>query len=136
MSLLVWDAHSKIFRSGNFEILIEIRERYCLIKWRKTVKIIIKGCILCKRFYSSSWVQTTAPLPVSRIEQSSPFSAVSIDFGWTIHMKCNDEQNYNVLFTCRVTRALHLQFIRNMAAKHSSWRFSDSFLVEISVLRF
>ncbi|XP_035205973.1 uncharacterized protein LOC118181004 [Stegodyphus dumicola] len=117
VNLLVWDAHSKVFHGGISETLIEIRERYWIIKGRQTVKNILRKCILCKRFNSSPGVQVTAPLPVNRTEELPPFSVVGIDFGGPLYTKDSDEKNYIVLFTCGVTRALHLEFVGSMTTE-------------------
>ncbi|XP_035225389.1 uncharacterized protein LOC118197929 [Stegodyphus dumicola] len=92
VNLLVWDAHSKVFHGGISETLIEIRERYWIIKGRQTVKNILRKCILCKRFNSSPGVQVTAPLPVNRTEELPPFSVVGIDFGEPLYTKDSDEK--------------------------------------------
>ncbi|XP_035210776.1 uncharacterized protein LOC118185090 [Stegodyphus dumicola] len=117
VNLLVWDAHSKVFHGGISETLIEIRERYWIIKGRQTVKNILRKCILCKRFNSSPGVQVTAPLPVNRTEELPPFSVVGIDFSGPLYTKDSDEKNYIVLFTCGVTRALHLEFVGSMTTE-------------------
>ncbi|XP_035232305.1 uncharacterized protein LOC118204095 [Stegodyphus dumicola] len=97
--------------------MIEIRERYWIIKGRQTVKNILRKRILCKRFNSSPGVQVTAPLPVNRTEELPPFSVVGIDFGGPLYTKDSDEKNYIVLFTCGVTRALHLEFVGSMTTE-------------------
>ncbi|GFU47194.1 integrase catalytic domain-containing protein [Trichonephila clavipes] len=77
---MVRDSHEKVFHGGVSETLLEIRELFWLIKGRQTVKNILKKCLICKRFSSTSGVQVTAPLPALRVEQSAPFSVVGIDF--------------------------------------------------------
>ncbi|GFS56019.1 integrase_H2C2 domain-containing protein [Trichonephila clavipes] len=81
VNLMVRDSHEKVFYGGVSETLLEIRERFWLIRGRQTMKNILKKCLLCKRFSSTSGVQVTAPLPALRVEQSAPFSVVGIDFG-------------------------------------------------------
>ncbi|GFQ75841.1 integrase catalytic domain-containing protein [Trichonephila clavata] len=61
-------------------------------------------------------VQVTAPLPAIRVEQSAPFSVVGIDFGGPLYTK-DENKHYIVLFTCGVTRALHLEFMNNLTAE-------------------
>ncbi|GFY15992.1 integrase catalytic domain-containing protein [Trichonephila clavipes] len=83
---MVRDSHEKVFTVVLVKLL-EIRERFWLIKGRKTVKNILKKCLICKRFSSTSGVQVTAPLPALRVEQSAPFSVVGIDFGGPLYTK-------------------------------------------------
>ncbi|GFY36200.1 integrase_H2C2 domain-containing protein [Trichonephila clavipes] len=70
VNLMVRDSR-KVFHGGVSETLLEIRERFWLIKGRQTVKNILKKCLICKRFSSTSGVQVTAPLPALRVEQSA-----------------------------------------------------------------
>ncbi|GFX39187.1 integrase catalytic domain-containing protein [Trichonephila clavipes] len=100
---MVRDSHEKVFHGGVRETLLEIRERFWLIKGRQTVKNILKKCLICKRFSSTSGVQVTAPLPALRVEQSAPFSVVGIDFGGPLYTK-DENKHYIALFTCAVTR--------------------------------
>ncbi|GFS33764.1 integrase catalytic domain-containing protein [Trichonephila inaurata madagascariensis] len=61
-------------------------------------------------------VQVTAPLPALRVEQSAPFSVVGIDFGGPLYTK-DENKHYIVLFTCAVTRALHLELVNNLTTE-------------------
>ncbi|GFW47008.1 integrase catalytic domain-containing protein [Trichonephila clavipes] len=63
--------------------------------------------------FDFSGVQVTAPLPALRVEQSAPFSVVGIDFGGPLYTK-DENKHYIVLFTCAVTRALHLELVNNL----------------------
>ncbi|GFY50100.1 integrase catalytic domain-containing protein [Trichonephila inaurata madagascariensis] len=57
-------------------------------------------------------VQVTA----LRVEQSAPFSVVGIDFGGPLYTK-DENKHYIVLFTCVVTRALHLELVNNLTTE-------------------
>ncbi|GFS54408.1 integrase catalytic domain-containing protein [Trichonephila clavipes] len=113
VNLMVRDSHEKVFHGGVSETLLEIRERFWLIKRRQTVKNILKKCFICKRFSSTSGVQVTAPLPALRVEQSAPFSVVGIEFGGPLYTK-DEKKHYIVLFTCAVTRAFNLELVNNL----------------------
>ncbi|GFT19709.1 integrase catalytic domain-containing protein [Trichonephila clavipes] len=67
-------------------------------------------------FSSTSFVQVTAPLPALRVEQSAPFSVFGIDFGGPLYTK-DENKHYIVLFTCAVTRALHLELVNNLTTE-------------------
>lgn len=117
VSLLVFDSHKKVFHFGISDTLMEIREKYWVIKGRQTVKNVLKRCVLCKRFNSLPGVQVTAPLPAARMEQLPPFSIVGIDFGGPLYTKSSDNKNYIVLFTCGVTRAVNLEMVGNLTTE-------------------
>ncbi|GBN08581.1 hypothetical protein AVEN_264859-1 [Araneus ventricosus] len=65
----------------------------------------------------SNCVQVTAPLPAARVEQLPPFSIVGIDFGGPLYTKNSDNINYIVLFTCGVTRVVHLEMVHNLTTE-------------------
>ncbi|GBM89321.1 hypothetical protein AVEN_120894-1 [Araneus ventricosus] len=68
VSLLVFDSHKKVFHFGISDTLMEIREKYWVIKERQTVKNHLKRCVMCNRFNSSPGVQVTASLSIARME--------------------------------------------------------------------
>ncbi|GFU68957.1 integrase catalytic domain-containing protein [Trichonephila clavipes] len=113
VNLIVRDSHEKVFHGGVSETLLEIRERFWLIKGRQTVKNIFKKCVLCKRFSSTSGVQFTAPLPALRVEQSAPFSVI---LGGPLYTK-DENKHHIVLFVCAVTTALHLELVNNLTTE-------------------
>ncbi|GFW66825.1 integrase catalytic domain-containing protein [Trichonephila clavipes] len=61
--------------------------------------------------------QITAPLPENRIQAEFPFETVGIDFAGPIYTK-NDEKAYISLFTCAVTRAIHLEVVSSLGIEH------------------
>ncbi|GFU08769.1 integrase catalytic domain-containing protein [Trichonephila clavipes] len=65
---------------------------------------------------SSKDVQVTTPLPALRVEQSAPLSVVGIDFGGPLYTK-DENKHYIVLFTCAVTRAVHLELVSNLTTE-------------------
>ncbi|GFX46587.1 integrase catalytic domain-containing protein [Trichonephila clavipes] len=114
VNLIVQDSHDKAFHGGFSETLLEVRERFWLIKRRQTVKNIFKNVCFVK---DSARLQVCSsdctPLPALRIEQSAPFSVVGIDFGGPLYTK-EENKHYIALFTCAVTRALHLELVNNL----------------------
>ncbi|GFR06845.1 uncharacterized protein TNCT_517001 [Trichonephila clavata] len=74
-------------------------------------------CLICRRFEVRPGSQITAPLPEDRIKAKFPFETVGIDFADTIYIK-NDEKEYVALFTCAVTRAIHLEVVSSLSTEH------------------
>ena len=54
-------------------------------------------------------------LPTERVVQGNPFSTTGADFAGPIHLK-NEEKAYVTLFTCEITRAVHLELTEDMTA--------------------
>ncbi|GFY05451.1 integrase catalytic domain-containing protein [Trichonephila clavipes] len=63
--------------------------------------------------------QLSGQLPRDRITQSPPFQSVGIDFTGAILVKDNQgtRKSYVSLFTCAVTRAVHLELVSDMSTK-------------------
>lgn len=59
-----------------------------------------------------------SPLPSDRVNKTHPFEVVGIDFAAPLYMKAEDGttgKGYIVLFTCAVTRAIHLELVSNLS---------------------
>lgn len=59
-----------------------------------------------------------APLPKERIEATHPFNVVGIDFAGPLYaMEQKNEKSYIAIFTCAVTRAVHLVLTTSTSAQ-------------------
>ncbi|GBM70438.1 hypothetical protein AVEN_154431-2-1, partial [Araneus ventricosus] len=61
--------------------------------------------------------QIMAPLPSNRIQASYPFENVGIDFAGPIYTR-NIDKAYIALFTCAVTRAIHLEVVSSLSTEY------------------
>ncbi|GFV38657.1 integrase_H2C2 domain-containing protein [Trichonephila clavipes] len=117
LDLLIVREHQRLHHAGVRENLTQIRETYWIFCGRQTVKSCLKKCLNCRRFKVRPGNQITAPLPENRIQAEFPFETVGIDFVGPIYTK-NDEKVYISLFTCAVTRALHLEVVSSLSTEH------------------
>ncbi|GBM79526.1 hypothetical protein AVEN_209499-1 [Araneus ventricosus] len=80
---------------------------------------MIRICLICKKYNAKPADQLSGQLPRDRISQSPPFKIVGIDFTGAILVKDNKETHkfYVALFTCAVTRAVHLELVSDMSTK-------------------
>ncbi|GFR27320.1 integrase catalytic domain-containing protein [Trichonephila clavata] len=106
-----------MLHSGVADTLIQVREKYWIPKGRQIIKSIIRKCFVCKKFNSRPGMQTTAPLPRVRIEQSPPFAVTGLDFAGPIFVKNSKEKFYILLCTCAVTRALHFELVTSLTTE-------------------
>ncbi|GFR19965.1 integrase catalytic domain-containing protein [Trichonephila clavata] len=112
--LLIWESHKRVFHSGVSHTLVQVREKYWILKARQTIKSLLKKCIICKRFNSNPGNQVIAPLSDVHVTESPPFSVVEIDFAGRFFVKDSDAKQYILLITCAVTRSVHLELVGNM----------------------
>ena len=114
--LVVKEAHNVVLHGLVNMTLAEVRQRYWIPKGRQVCKRIIKQCKDCAKRRSKALKGTvTAPLPEVHVKPARPFAVTGCDFTGPIYLQ-NNEKSYVALFTCAVTRAVHLELTRDMTA--------------------
>ncbi|GFR20080.1 uncharacterized protein TNCT_203861 [Trichonephila clavata] len=71
---------------------------------------------VCKKFHAKSGQQNIAPLPNDRIEKSQPFEITGVDFAGPLYLK-DGSKIYIPLFTCAVTRNVHLELLSSLSTE-------------------
>ena len=114
--LVVTDTHERIGHgSGVDHTLTELRARFWIIKGRREVRNILEACPQCRRRFSIKRAnQMMAPLPRSRLQGSvRAFEKVGVDYAGPYLTRQErgrtKAKRYLCLFTCLVTRAVHLE---------------------------
>ena len=110
--LVIFDAHLKLFHPSTERLLSFLREEYWIPKGRRSIKEATKSCFICKRFFARPEIPKMAALPPERTEVFlPPFTNTGIDyFGpYSVNMFRKSVKRYVLLFTCLVTRAVHLE---------------------------
>ena len=115
--LLIMDIHERCCHFGVSYILSEVRELYWLPKARQTIKNIIRKCVTCRKVQGRPYsAPPHAPLPAERVNEAKPFDTVGIDYSGVIYAKdCVGRlvKVYIALFTCAITRAIHLELVES-----------------------
>ncbi|XP_077491913.1 uncharacterized protein LOC144102539 [Amblyomma americanum] len=115
--LLALYCHRKVLHGGIRCTLTQLRERYWVIGARQMVKRTLKECVTCQWFNAQPANQVTAPLPKDRITEAQPFQVTGVDFAGPLVVKgTSPTKCYIALFTCAVTRAIHLELVSDMSA--------------------
>ncbi|MEE4247202.1 MAG: hypothetical protein V2I33_17455, partial [Kangiellaceae bacterium] len=115
-SLLIVHAEHHLLKHAGVETMIGVlRSRYWIIGLRRLAKRVKGECTACLRHDSLPCNQETAPLPADRVKQSPPFAVVGIDHaGPLLCVDYPGKKFYFLLFTCAVTRAVHLELVESM----------------------
>ena len=106
------------------------RSQYWIPQGRAYVRQYINKCVLCRRYAASHYSPPPPPpLPEFRVKQSFPFSVVGVDFAGPLMIKehvptLRGQHAYTsckgkawvCLFTCGVTRAVHLDIVTDMSS--------------------
>ena len=119
--LIVRQAHEKLQHDGVKETLTEARSKYWIVKGRSMVKSIIRHCVVCCRFEGLPYsVPPAPPLPSFRVREAPPFEYTAVDFAGPMYCRTADttktKKIWICLYTCCVTRAVHLDIVPDMSA--------------------
>ena len=116
--LLIEECHRKIHHGGVRATLGELRSRFWVPERRQVVKRVLRECLTCKRKQGKPFREPpTAALPDFRVKEAPPFSKVlGVDFAGPLFVKSHTGEMvkcYVVLFTCCVTRVVHLRQLQS-----------------------
>ena len=118
--LIVYDAHERALHHGVEGTLASVRQRFWIIKGRKTVQSIIRKCVICKRFNARTFLPPPTPdIPSIRLNSDYAFQHTGLDFCGPLYIKeksCKDSYTkvYILLLTCATSRALHLELVPDL----------------------
>ena len=110
--LIVRYYHNRVQHQGKGITLNEIRANgYWILGASSVVSRVIHECVTCRKLRGSVQEQKMAMLPPDRLEPAPPFTNCAVDyFGPFIIKEGRKElKRYGVLFTCMVSRAVHIE---------------------------
>jgi hypothetical protein len=99
---------------GTNHVLLELPSKYWIIAAREAIREVERECMECRRRKAKPAKQIMAPLPDDRIRPSfRAFAKVGVDYGGPFVTVQGSgkvtQKRYLCLFTCLVTRAVHLE---------------------------
>lgn len=112
--------HQELLHSGISHTLSQIRYKFWILRGRATVRTVLKGCALCRQFEGGPYKMPQMPsLPRKRMSESKPFCKTGLDYLGPLKIKISEDikKVWVCLFTCMVTRAVHLEIVQDMSAK-------------------
>ncbi|XP_064488357.1 uncharacterized protein LOC135400455 [Ornithodoros turicata] len=112
-TLVVRGCHRQLLHSGVRDTMVQVRERHWIVGARQLIKKVIKQCIICQRFRSRPAEEA---VPKERVPEALPFEVTGIDLGGPLLVKGKrtTHKSYITLFTCGVTRAIHLEYVEDI----------------------
>ena len=112
--LIVKHCHEKVSHNGTTETLTELHSKFWIIRGRQFVRKVIHKCVLCRRHDGKSYrPPDPLALPPLRVTEHYPFSYTVVDFAGPQDVK----KVYIALFTCAVSRAVHLDIVPDLTAE-------------------
>ncbi|GFW65018.1 integrase catalytic domain-containing protein [Trichonephila clavipes] len=95
-------------------LMYTLRESYWILKGRKTIKEVIKTCIIYKRFNAKPISVSEGLLPQDRERDAAVFEITGLDLAGPLILK-NGEKNWILILTCAVYRAIHLELLTSVS---------------------
>ena len=117
-ALIVRRAHERVFHGGVKSTLTELRSQFWIVKGRSLIQRLLRSCVLCKRFEGRPYRHPPPPpLPLFRVDKAPPFTYTGVDFAGPLYLKgaSTSPKVWICLFTCCVTRAVHLDLVRDLS---------------------
>ena len=121
VQLLAEDTHRRLCHAGTQQVLAALRDKFWILRGRQVVRSSLRRCPNCAIFRAQPLSQLPAPLPSSRTNPSRPFSHTGVDLGGPLIVRGAGRQQkdklYFAVFTCAVTRALHLELVSSQTTE-------------------
>ena len=116
--LIVWKEHIEIGHLKLAATMDKVRSKYWIIGLRRLVKMVIEGCVLCRKRDEKLSSQVMSPLPIERLQPTPPFTNVGVDYFGPFTIKGEVQKRirgkcYGVIFTCSAARAVHVDIAPN-----------------------
>lgn len=118
-NLLIRHLHEKHKHAGTSLITTIFLDYYWTPKARQLIKTIIRSCYKCRRYQALPYKLPDMPsFPSNRVNVSSPFTHIGVDYLGPTHIKSNQETKkiWIMIITCLSTRAIYLDAIIDLSA--------------------
>ena len=121
VQLLIEDYHKRSFHAGVNHILAQIRMKYWIQKGRAVVKKILRQCRTCRKYQGGPFkMPPMSPWPEIKVTRSKPFQSTGLDYFGPLYIQDGSsgakKKVWVCLFTCIVTRAIHLEMVCDLSA--------------------
>lgn len=114
---LILSYHRENCHAGIQILLSIIRQRFWILKGRKTVRSVIHKCVPCKRYTTKRLESIPTPLPMNRVRDAKVFEVSGCDLAGPLYVKSDKGTTkvWIVLFTCAVYRAVRLELVSSLS---------------------
>ena len=115
--LIIWDAHMKLFHTGCYAVLTELRKHYYIPRQFSIVKKTVKNCVHCRRFNSRTIKLNQNAYREFRVDPPEvPFGNVFVDYLGPFNVKLDNTTTkiWLLCVTCTWSRAINLKICRTL----------------------
>ncbi|MEW8544196.1 MAG: integrase [Candidatus Thiodiazotropha sp.] len=115
--LIIERFHKTALHTGVSQTLSLIRQKYWIPQGRSAVRKVLQRCTTCRRHEGGSYrMPLMPPLPAECLTESPPFTYTGVDYFGPLYVKSKKDRQkaWVCLYTCLVTRAVHLELMHDM----------------------
>ena len=113
--LIIKECHEKVKHNGVRETLAQFRSKFWVVRARSLIRKVIYQCVDCRKLEGQSYgMPPPPPLPHYRVNEAQPFQHTGLDFAGPLFIRAGNKESEKVwicLYTCCVTRAIHLDLV-------------------------
>ena len=117
--IIMREAHETVAHMGMNATVAEVRRQYWIPQIRQGIRKLLRTCVTCKKVQGKSYrASVIPPLPEFRVKCKEPFSTTGIDYTGALTVRTENRQTekaYIILFTCPVSRAIHMELVNNLS---------------------
>lgn len=113
---LIKTEHERMGHAGTQFLMCRLRERYWLLKSRKTIRKVVRNCIHCRKFDAPAIETPQSVLPEDRVRDAKIFEIVGVDLTGPLFLK-GKQKVWIILFTCAIFRAIHLELTSSLTTE-------------------
>ena len=119
--LIIYAVHEKYLHAGVNSTLTAIRQSYRIPSARQLIRKLLRQCVICRKTEGKPYqMPDPPPLVKCRVQQTQPFKVTGVDFTGALYVRDMGKESkvYVWLFTCAVTRAVHLEIVTNFTTEN------------------
>jgi len=118
--MIVMNTHKDVHHGGVSITMTALRQTFWIPSMRQCVKSLLRRCVPCRKITGKPYrAPDPPPLPKIRVTEAPPFTITGVDFTGALFVKEGDQEKkvYICLFTCAVTRAVHLEVVGDLTVE-------------------
>ena len=110
--------------AGVATLMTAVRSEFWVVGLRAIARRVVRGCMACRRQDAPGCSEQTAPLPKDRATRAPPFAVTRSGLRWSsVYGRLSSKEAMHMLFTCAVTRAVHLELTESLSMEHFAITF-------------
>ena len=113
---IIQECHKLTIHEGVTTTMVKVRDTFWIPELRQITKRVLRRCQRYKRFYVTLYHDLKPGiLPKDKTKENLPFKVIGTDCAGPRYCKIRTKQTktYILLFTCSITRAVHLELLPN-----------------------